>query len=112
MVLLGGRLVRDGVLLQNALSPNDGYSSAAKGAALLQTVLDVVDVCQALVERGVPPADVERVDFTPVLRLREDTGPADAEGVTARGREFLHRLRQLGSETGHGAGETTERRFA
>ena len=92
MVLLGGRLLRDGVLLQNALSPNDGYSSEAKGAALLQTVLEVVDTCQALVARGVPPADVDRYDFSPVLRLREDTGPTDADGVTARGREFLRRL--------------------
>ena len=96
MVLLGGRLVRDGVLLQNALSPNDGYSSAEKGSALLQIVLDVVDACQALVARGVPAADVERVDFTPVLRLRETTGPDDADGVWAQGREFLRQLQQLG----------------
>ena len=95
MVLLGGRLIRDGVLLQNALSPNDGYSSAEKGSALLQIVLEVVDVCQALVARGVPPADVERVDFTPILRLREDTGPTDADGVVARGRAFLSELQQL-----------------
>ena len=93
MVLLGGRLLRDGVLLQNALSPNDGYSSADKGAALLQTVLDVVEACQAMVGRGVPPADVERYDFSPILRLREDTGPTDAEGVTRRAREFLEQLR-------------------
>ena len=95
MVLLGGRLLRDGVLLQNALSPNDGYSSTAKGSALLQAVLDVVDTCQALVAHGVPPDDVERFDFTPILRLREDTGPTDAEGVGARGRAFLRRLQEL-----------------
>lgn len=95
MVLLGGRLVRDGVLLQNALSPNDGYSSAEKGSALLQIVLDVVDACQALVARGVPAADVERVDFTPILRLRENTGPTDADGVWAQGRGFLARLQQM-----------------
>ncbi|MDM7989013.1 V-type ATP synthase subunit A [Arthrobacter sp. zg-Y877] len=92
MVLLGGRLIRDGVLLQNALSPNDGYSSAGKGAALLQTMLDVVETCQTLVARGVPPADVERYDFSPVLRLREDTGPTDADGVRERGRAFVRRL--------------------
>ncbi|MET4061024.1 V/A-type H+-transporting ATPase subunit A [Arthrobacter sp. UYP6] len=97
MVLLGGRLVRDGVLLQNALSPNDGYSSAEKGSALLQIVLDVVDACQTLVARGVPPADVERLDFTPVLRLREDTGPTDADGVLTRGNAFVRQLQQLGN---------------
>ncbi|MBP3036738.1 V-type ATP synthase subunit A [Arthrobacter sp. zg-ZUI100] len=107
MVLLGGRLVRDGVLLQNALSPNDGYSSAEKGSALLQIVLDVVDVCQALVARGVPAADVERVDFTRILRLREDTGPTDADGVLARGRDFIRQLEQLhgsGPDENHGDG--------
>ncbi|MBO0906824.1 V-type ATP synthase subunit A [Arthrobacter sunyaminii] len=105
MVLLGGRLVRDGVLLQNALSPNDGYSSAEKGSALLQIVLDVVDACQALVARGVPAADVERVDFTPVLRLRETTGPADADGVWTQGREFLRQLEQLGGAGPDRAGQ-------
>ena len=40
MILLGGRLLRDGVLVQNALSANDGYCSAAKGSALLEAMLD------------------------------------------------------------------------
>ena len=71
MVLLGGRLLRDAVLLQNALSRNDAFCSAAKGAALLDLVLDVVDTCQVLVERGVPASVIERHDFGPVLRARE-----------------------------------------
>ncbi|MDD0857672.1 hypothetical protein NHF46_07825 [Arthrobacter alpinus] len=31
VLLLGGRLLRDGVLMQNALNPNDGFCSADKG---------------------------------------------------------------------------------
>ena len=43
MVLLGGRLLRDGVLLQNALSANDSFCTAEKASSLLDMVLDVVD---------------------------------------------------------------------
>jgi len=95
MVLLGGRLLRDGVLLQNALSANDGFCSAEKGAALLDLVLDVVDTCQRLVERGVTAATIEQADLGPVLRAREETGPADAAGVASRRSEILQRLEEL-----------------
>ena len=95
MVLLGARLLRDGVLVQNALSPNDGYCSAAKGAALLQAVLDTVEVCQDLVGRGVPPERIEEVDFTPLLRLREETGPRDADAAARGGDAFIRSLREL-----------------
>ena len=87
--------VRDGVLVQNALSANDGYCSAAKGAALLQAVLDTVDICQELVARGVPPATVDSFDFSTLLRLRESAGPSDAEGVSERAAAFLAGLKEL-----------------
>jgi len=96
MVLLGGRLLRDGVLMQNALSPNDAFCSAAKGAALLDLVLDVVDACQHLIDRGVPATLVERADFGPVLRAREESGPADAGAVASRREAVLRTLQELG----------------
>lgn len=95
MVLLGGRLLRDGVLMQNALSANDGFCSADKGAALLDLVLDVVDACQRLVERGVAATTVEQNDFGPVLRAREEAGPSDAAAVRARSVEVLRSLEAL-----------------
>jgi V/A-type H+-transporting ATPase subunit A len=95
MVLLGGRLLRDGVLVQNALSENDGFCTAAKGAALLDMVLDVVDSCQGLVEYGVAATTIEQADLRLVVRAREDTGPADAGGVTARAAEALRLLEAL-----------------
>ena len=49
---------RDGVLRQSALSPNDGYCSAAKGAALVSAVLAVVDRFESL---GVTAAREEAV---------------------------------------------------
>lgn len=95
MVLLGGRLLRDGVLLQNALSANDSFCSAVKASALLDMVLDVVDACQSLVARGVAATTIEDLDFGPVLRARDELGPSDAEGVYSRRVEFLKRLEQL-----------------
>ncbi|WP_197023330.1 V-type ATP synthase subunit A [Arthrobacter sp. MA-N2] len=95
MVLLGGRLLRDGVLMQNALSANDGFCSPEKGAALLDLVLDVVDACQRLVERGVAATTIERADLGLVLRAREETGPADAAAVKARSGEMLKALEAL-----------------
>jgi V/A-type H+-transporting ATPase subunit A len=95
MVLLGGRLLRDGVLMQNALSDNDGFCTAVKGAALLDMVLDVVDACQRLVARGVAATTVEQADLGLVVRVREETGPDDADGVRSRSAEALRRLEAL-----------------
>ncbi len=95
MVLLGGRLLRDGVLMQNALSTNDAFCSPEKGAALLELVLDVVDACQELVEKGVAATIVEQADLGPVLRAREETGPSDAAAVKARRAGVLKALEAL-----------------
>ncbi|MDH6235354.1 V-type ATP synthase subunit A [Cryobacterium sp. CG_9.6] len=95
MVLLGGRLLRDGVLMQNALSGNDGFCSAEKGAALLDLVLQVVDACQQRIESGVPATVIEQMDLRPVLRAREDVGPADAAGVADLGASIIQRIREV-----------------
>lgn len=75
MVLLGGRLLREGVLLQNALSANDSFCSADKASALLDLVLEVVDACNLLVARGVAATTIEDLDFGLVLRAREEVVP-------------------------------------
>ncbi|HUX71308.1 MAG TPA: V-type ATP synthase subunit A [Cellulomonadaceae bacterium] len=95
MVLLGGRLLRDGVLMQNALSDNDGFCSAAKGAALLDMVLAVVDACEHLIESGVAATTIEQADHGLVLRAREETGPDDADAVRERALEALRLLEEL-----------------
>jgi V/A-type H+/Na+-transporting ATPase subunit A len=81
VVLLGGRLIREGVLQQNALSAQDAFCSAAKAAALADLVLDVVAACEDAVARGVPAATIEELDLSPVLRARERVGPDDAAGL-------------------------------
>ena len=95
VVLLAGRLLRDCVLRQNALSANDGFCSAAKGAALVDAVLAVVDRCEALVEAGVPATRIEEVDLGALVRAAEATGPADVDGVVARRETVLAALEEL-----------------
>ncbi len=95
MILLGGTLIRDGVLLQSALSSNDAYCSDEKGAALLDLILDVIDECQALIRAGVAATTIEQANLGAVLRAREETGPADAAGVSSRLAGVLKMLRAL-----------------
>jgi V/A-type H+-transporting ATPase subunit A len=58
-------------------------------------LLDVVDACHRLVEHGVPAASVEEVDFSPVVRAREEVAPGDLAAVEARRDEVLARLARL-----------------
>ena len=96
VTILAGRLIREGVLQQNALSPVDVYCDTARAAALASAVLAVADRCQALAERGVPAAVIEEEDFSPVLRAREDAATADA--VAECERAMLARLDDLGRQ--------------
>ncbi len=84
VVLLAGRLLREGVLQQNALSPNDAHCSAAKTAALIDAVLAAIDRCDELVQRGVGAAEIEELDFSSILRAAQETPPDDVDGVIAR----------------------------
>jgi V/A-type H+/Na+-transporting ATPase subunit A len=90
--LLVGRLLREGVLQQNALSPNDATCGPAKQSALLGLVLDIYDRCLSLLQTGVPPSSLEELDLSDVVRLRDEVGPDDDSTVTARGAEILARL--------------------
>jgi V/A-type H+-transporting ATPase subunit A len=95
MVMLAGRLLREGVLQQSALSDNDAFCSDAKGAALVDAVLTVVDRCQALVDSGVPATAIEELDFGPLLRAREECGPDDVDGCRRHQAAMLDQLDQV-----------------
>ena len=95
MVMLGGRLLREGVLQQNALSPNEAFCSPEKGAALLDAVLTVIDRCDELVGSGVPAAMIEETDFGDLLRAAQETGPDEVVGVQRRLDVMLTRLERL-----------------
>lgn len=83
MVLLAGRLLREGVLMQSALSAHDAHCSPEKAQALLAMALDVFDACDRAVTRGVAATTIEEVDLTAALRVREDAGPDDVATVRA-----------------------------
>jgi V/A-type H+/Na+-transporting ATPase subunit A len=95
MVLLGSRLVREAVLQQSALSTQDAFSSPAKTAALAEAVLDVLDAAQAAVAAGISAALLEEVDYSPLIRAREETAPGDTEGVRARRDSVLTKIREV-----------------
>jgi V/A-type H+-transporting ATPase subunit A len=96
IVLLGGRLLREGVLQQSSLSGNDAYCEPAKQSALLALVLGVIDRCTKLVEKGVPAAAIEEVDFSAVTRARDATPPGAVAEVEDVFTSVAHRLGALG----------------
>ena len=81
ILLLGGRLLREAVLQQSALSEHDAYCSPEKQAALLALVLRVLDRCEELVAGGVTAAAIEAVDLSPVARARDATPPDAVDEV-------------------------------
>lgn len=89
IVLLAGRLLREAVLQQNALSANDAHCSAGKTAALIDATLAVVDECEGMVARGVTAGKIEELDFSPLLRAAQETPPEDVAGVAGRGQQML-----------------------
>ncbi|OJV60915.1 MAG: ATPase [Cellulomonas sp. 73-145] len=95
VVLLAGRLLREGVLQQNALSDNDARCAPAKTAALIDAVLDVVDRCEAAIEGGSTATEIEELDFSPLLRAAQDTPPDGAAGIASRRQQQLDRLAAL-----------------
>jgi V/A-type H+-transporting ATPase subunit A len=91
--LVAGRLIREGLLQQNAVSPVDASCGTARAAALAGAVLLVAERCLALADSGVPPAAIEDQDFSPILRAREEA--VTPEAVTARARDMLDRFDEL-----------------
>ncbi|MFJ7910481.1 V-type ATP synthase subunit A [Kitasatospora sp. NPDC096204] len=93
--VLAGRLVREAVLQQSALSAHDAYCAPPKTAALAEAVLSVVARCRELVDTGTAVDAVEQADYTALLRAGEELGPADAAGVLARRDALLAALGAL-----------------
>ena len=106
--ILGGRLIREGLLQQSVLSTMDGYCDSGRTAALAEMVLAVSERCQALARAGVPPTVIEEQDFSLVLRARDEAAtPAE---VVSRKDAMLSSLAGLesgpGADGGTGAGAT------
>lgn len=95
LVLLIARLLRQGVVQQNALVANDATSSAEKTAALVEMVLDLYDGCLEVLERHVPISVIEEADLSSAFRARTSAGPDGADQVRAIRDQVLSQLRDL-----------------
>ena len=95
MVMLAGRLLREGVLQQSALSPHDAYCPADKSAVLIDSVFEVLMAGTERVESGVPATVVEELDYSALLRARDDTEHHDLAGVRSRCDAVITALRGL-----------------
>jgi V/A-type H+/Na+-transporting ATPase subunit A len=93
IAILAGRLAREGVLQQSAVSAADAYCDQARAAALIDAVLAVTDRCAMLADRGVAAGLIEEQDYSPVLRAREDAGTP--RQVHELARQVLARLDAL-----------------
>jgi V/A-type H+-transporting ATPase subunit A len=91
--ILAGRLIREGLLQQSALSAVDASCDSTRAAALADAILAVADRCQELADAGVPASVLEDADFSVVLRAREDA--ASTPDVTDRQRVMLATLDRL-----------------
>ena len=94
VVLLAGRLLREGVLQQSALSTSDARSGPARSAALADAVLAVIDSGLGAVGRQVPAAGVEELDYGPLVRAREEVGD-DLVEIRARADALRAALEEL-----------------
>jgi V/A-type H+-transporting ATPase subunit A len=99
MAILAGRLAREGVLQQSAVSEADAYCDQARAAALADAVLAVSDRCLELAGLGVPPGRIEDLDFSPLLRAKEDA--PSPEQVRQVAGSLLAGLDALRPEAGH-----------
>ena len=91
--LLAGRLVREGVLQQSSLVPNDAFCSPEKAVALADATLDVIDTCFELVDGTMSAADIEAFDFSTLLRAASDVAPDNIGEIARRHDDVVARLR-------------------
>jgi V/A-type H+-transporting ATPase subunit A len=72
VALLAGRLLREGVLQQSALSTVDAFCDSERTAALTDAVLATVAECEDMASRGTAAEEIEGRDFSGLLRAKEE----------------------------------------
>jgi V/A-type H+-transporting ATPase subunit A len=73
VALLSGRLLREGVLQQSALSAVDAFCAPERTVALTDAALAVIAECEDMAARGIPPEEIEGRDFSSLLRAKEQS---------------------------------------
>ncbi|GLY70549.1 V-type ATP synthase subunit A [Amycolatopsis taiwanensis] len=95
VTLLAGRLLREGLLRQSALSTVDASSTPGKTGALADAILAVVDRCAELVADGVSANTIEEFDFAALVRLHDEAGPDDEDKIAGCRDAILARLDEV-----------------
>lgn len=95
LTLWVARILRELVLRQSALNPNEVFCAPPKQAVLLRLVLDVHAACRVLVDLGVEPVAIEALGFGEAIRARDESRPDDADAVDAARIDLLARLEAL-----------------
>ena len=96
VALISARLLREGVLQQSALSPNDRYCTPPKQAALLEFVLDIHRALLESVGRGTAIERIEALDLSDVARVRDECAPEDVDAIAQLRTEIELRIGTLG----------------
>jgi len=97
VTLRSAKLLREGVLQQDATSDRDAYCGEAKQEALLEMVLAIHHALIALVEGGVGIETLEQLDLSRASAARESGGADDVAAVTAIRESVLAQLKALAS---------------
>ena len=95
VILLTANLIREAVLQQSALNPNDAHCAPNKQAALMDAVLQVHDHCLELIRAKVPASLIEEVDMSPLVRAKEAGGPDDVAAADSARDRVLAQLEGL-----------------
>jgi V/A-type H+-transporting ATPase subunit A len=95
LMLLVARLLREGVMQQNAFVDNDATSSPTKTMALIDLAFGVYEIGLDLLGRHVPVSTVEDADLSEAFGVRLTAPPDGAAEVRAARERVLARLGAL-----------------
>jgi len=95
MTVLSARLLKDGLLQQNAFEPVDMYALPAKQMLMLRAILRFCDMGRVLVRKGIPAYRLRDLDAFQVLRRMksevENENPERIETIVREMEEEMYR---------------------
>jgi V/A-type H+-transporting ATPase subunit A len=96
VILRSAKLLKEGVLQQDAMSDDDAYCGEAKQQALLEMILAIHERFLELVDHGVSAERLEELDLARVSAARESGGAEDVAAVNEVRDSVLAILKALG----------------
>jgi V/A-type H+-transporting ATPase subunit A len=94
--LTGARLLREGILQQNALNPTDAYAVPEKQLALLTAFLGIHRKGATLLDAGVSLSDIRQTfDMSGLIRLKDEITNDNVGKIDRRRTEILDKMSDL-----------------